>query len=93
MYLIRSPTFFALFWKRHETMILAILITKIVSVSEIPRAFIVLKEGASVTDRDIIEYCKGKLANYKVPRKVDFVTELPMSANGKILRRKLREIE
>ena len=60
---------------------------------EIPRAFIVLKEGASVTDRDIIEYCKGKLANYKVPRKVDFVTELPMSANGKILRRKLREIE
>ena len=59
---------------------------------EIPRAFIVLKEGAKVTDRDIIEYCKGKLANYKVPRKVDFVTELPMSANGKILRRKLREM-
>ena len=60
---------------------------------EIPRAFIVLKDGASVTDRDIIEYCKGKLANYKVPRKVDFVESLPMSANGKILRRKLREIE
>ena len=59
---------------------------------EIPRAFIVLKEGASVTDRDIIEYCKGKLANYKVPRKVDFVESLPVSANGKILRRKLREM-
>lgn len=60
---------------------------------EIPRAFVVLKEGASVTDRDIIEYCKGKLANYKIPRKVDFVESLPMSPSGKILRRKLREIE
>ena len=46
---------------------------------EIPRAFVVLKEGASVTDRDIIEYCKGKLANYKIPRKVDFVESLPTS--------------
>lgn len=60
---------------------------------EIPRAFVVLKEGASVTDRDIIEYCKGKLANYKIPRKVDFVESLPTSPSGKILRRKLRELE
>ncbi len=58
---------------------------------EIPRAFVVLREGARVTDRDIIEYCKGKLANYKVPRKVDFVESLPVSSSGKILRRKLRE--
>ena len=56
-------------------------------------AFVVLKEGASVTDRDIIEYCKGKLANYKIPRKVDFVESLPTSPSGKILRRKLRELE
>ncbi len=60
---------------------------------EIPRAFIVLREGANVTERNIIEYCKGKLANYKIPRKVDFVTELPFSAAGKILRRKLREMK
>ncbi len=60
---------------------------------EIPRAFIVLKEGASVTDRDIINYCKGKLANYKIPRKVDFVADLPFSPSGKILRRKLREMK
>lgn len=59
---------------------------------EIPRAFIVPRVGASVTDRDIIEYCKGKLANYKVPRKVDFVESLPVSSSGKILRRKLREM-
>ena len=60
---------------------------------EMPRAFVVLKEGASATDRDIIEYCKGKLANYKIPRKVDFVESLPMSPSGKILRRKLRELQ
>lgn len=59
---------------------------------EIPRAFIVLKENKQVTDRDIIEYCKGKLANYKIPRKVDFVDSLPLSPSGKILRRKLREL-
>lgn len=59
---------------------------------EIPRAFIIPRDGATVTDRDIIEYCKGKLANYKIPRKVDFVTELPVSPSGKILRRKLREM-
>lgn len=59
---------------------------------EIPRAFVVLKEGENVSGRAIIEYCKGKLANYKVPRKVDFMTQLPISANGKIQRRKLREL-
>lgn len=60
---------------------------------EIPRAFIVLRPGFQVTDRDIIEYCKGKLANYKIPRKVDFVDSLPVSPSGKILRRKLRELK
>lgn len=60
---------------------------------EIPRAFIVLKPEARVTDRDIIEYCKGKLANYKIPRKVDFIEALPVSPSGKILRRKLRELK
>ena len=60
---------------------------------EIPRAFVVLKDGMEATERGIIEYCKGKLANYKIPRKVDFVSELPMSASGKVLRRKLREVK
>lgn len=59
---------------------------------EIPRAFVVLKDGKEVTERDIIEYCKSKLANYKIPRKVDFVESLPVSPSGKILRRKLREL-
>lgn len=60
---------------------------------EIPRAFVVLKEGTSLTERELISFCKGRLANYKIPRKVDFVESLPLSPAGKVLRRKLREME
>ncbi|OGA19764.1 MAG: long-chain fatty acid--CoA ligase [Betaproteobacteria bacterium RIFCSPLOWO2_12_FULL_63_13] len=52
---------------------------------------IVLKEGASATAEDIIAYCRDKLAVYKAPEKVDFVSELPKSATGKILKRILRD--
>lgn len=58
---------------------------------EIGRAFLVLKEGSSATAREIISFCKGKLAHYKIPRRIDFVDSLPMSASGKILRRELRD--
>lgn len=71
----------------------AVVAMKHVIQGEIPRAFIVLKPGMTATEREIIEFCKGKLANYKVPRKVDFVEELPFSASGKVLRRKLREMK
>lgn len=57
---------------------------------QIGRAFIVLKEGASLPPREIIDFCKGKLAHYKIPRKIDFLESLPMSPSGKILRRELR---
>lgn len=46
-----------------------------------------------LTEADVIAYCRERLAAYKVPRSVAFVEELPKSAVGKILRRKLREME
>ena len=52
---------------------------------------IVLKEGASVTAEAIIAYCREKLAVYKAPERVEFVSELPKSATGKILKRILRD--
>ena len=58
---------------------------------EIPKAYIRLKENASATTRDIIQYAKEKLAHFKVPRSVEFVEDFPVSATGKILRRILRE--
>ena len=57
------------------------------------KAFIVLQPGASATDKDIITFCKEKLAAYKVPKLVEFRDALPKSAVGKLLRKVLREEE
>jgi len=60
---------------------------------EIVKAFIVLKNGYEnkVSMKDIIEWCKDKLAHYKIPKQVEFVESLPRDVMGKILRRKLKE--
>jgi len=60
---------------------------------ETVKAFIVLKPGEEVTEKEIIEFCKQKLAPYKVPKLIEFRKELPKSAVGKILRKILREEE
>ncbi|TLZ55432.1 MAG: long-chain fatty acid--CoA ligase, partial [Methanobacteriota archaeon] len=57
------------------------------------KAFVVLKDGATATDAEIVAFCKEKLAPFKVPKKVEFVKELPMTVVGKVLRRALREKE
>jgi long-chain acyl-CoA synthetase len=54
-------------------------------------AAIVLKEGASATADQIVEYCRAQLAVYKAPARVDFVSELPKNPTGKVLKRVLRE--
>ena len=60
---------------------------------ETVKAFVALKEGmeASVTAEDIISFCKARMAAYKYPRKVEFVSEIPKTLTGKFLRRTLRE--
>ena len=58
---------------------------------ELPKAFIVLKEGQTATADEIIAFCREKLATYKVPKTVEFRTDLPKSLVGKILKRKLVE--
>ncbi|MBO8156709.1 MAG: o-succinylbenzoate--CoA ligase [Bacillaceae bacterium] len=58
---------------------------------EIPVAFIVKDESSEVTKESVIDYCKTKLAKYKVPKDVFFVHELPRNASKKLLRRKLSE--
>ncbi|GHV45460.1 AMP-dependent synthetase [Synergistales bacterium] len=60
---------------------------------EVPKAFILKNDGAEVTDLEIVKYCKERLAHFKVPRKVEFVGDFPLSGTGKILRRVLRERE
>jgi long-chain acyl-CoA synthetase len=57
------------------------------------KAFVVLKEGEAATETELIAFCRDRLASYKVPREIEFVSELPKSAVGKILRRELRAKE
>jgi len=60
---------------------------------ETVKVFVILKEGQSATEDEIIDFCKEKLAAYKSPKLVEFRTELPKSAVGKILRKVLRDEE
>ncbi len=60
---------------------------------ETVKAYIVLKEGEQATEKEIIEFCRQNLAPYKVPKLVEFRSELPKSQVGKFLRRVLVEEE
>ncbi len=55
-------------------------------------AFITTKEGMEITQAQIEEFCKGKIAHYKVPKYFFFIDEYPMTASGKIQKYKLREL-
>ena len=61
--------------------------------SEIPKAFIVLKEGQTATENEIKQFVNSKLAPYKAVREVEFRKELPMTLVGKVLKRVLLEEE
>ena len=60
---------------------------------EMIKAYIVLKEGESATPEEIIDFCKKDLARFKVPKQVEFRSELPKTIIGKVLRRVLLEEE
>lgn len=57
---------------------------------EVPRAYVVLKENHSVTEDEIIEFCKERLASYKCVKEVSFIEQLPRNAVGKILKNHLK---
>jgi long-chain acyl-CoA synthetase len=60
---------------------------------ETVKAFVVPKAGETLTEEEVIAFCKQNLAAYKVPRIVEFIPELPKTAVGKVLRRELRDRE
>jgi len=57
---------------------------------EVGKAFVVLKPGKEATAEELIGFLHGRLARYKVPKRVEFVESLPLSPAGKILKRELR---
>lgn len=60
-------------------------------LGEVGMAFIELKEGVTCSEDEIIEFCRNRIANYKVPRHIEFVKDFPMTASGKIQKFKLQE--
>jgi len=59
---------------------------------EIGRAMIVLRQGRTLTEAEVIAHCRANLAAYKIPHIVSFTDALPKNATGKVLKRLLREI-
>lgn len=59
-------------------------------MGEVGAAFVVPRSGRAITPAEVIEFSRGRMANYKVPRHVHVVTELPLNASGKVLKAELR---
>ena len=55
------------------------------------KAYIVLKEGYTLTQKEVIDHCAPLLASYKKPKYVEFIDQLPRNASGKILKRLLKQ--
>ena len=58
---------------------------------ETVKALVVLREGETATEEEVIDFCRDKMGGFERPRSVDFVSELPRNATGKVLKRVLRE--
>jgi acyl-coenzyme A synthetase/AMP-(fatty) acid ligase len=59
-------------------------------MGEVAKAFVILRPGASLTEAELIAWARKMMANYKVPRYVEFVDTLPTTASGKVQRFQLR---
>jgi acyl-CoA synthetase (AMP-forming)/AMP-acid ligase II len=55
------------------------------------KAIVALRPGSTATGEELIAFCQNHLASYKKPRTVEFISQLPKNAYGKILKRELRE--
>ncbi len=61
-------------------------------MGEVAAAYIIPRPGQDIDPQEIVDYCVGEIANFKVPRYVELIEELPMTQSGKIQKFKLREI-
>src|SRR3954451_2382552 len=60
-------------------------------MGEVGMAFVVLRPGATVTEAELVAFCREEMANYKVPRHVRFLDALPLDASNKVLKFQLRD--
>ena len=77
---------------KHEAVsLVAIIGISHEEVGEEVKAFVVLKENVQVSEGDLIHWTKERVASFKYPRHIEFITAMPMSATGKILKKELRK--
>ena len=69
----------------------AVVSTADARLGEVAKAYVIAKHDRRPAEAELIEWCRQRLANFKVPRSVEFVAELPRNASGKVLKRELRE--
>ena len=62
-------------------------------LGEVPKAFVILKEGAMLNEREIIELARNQMAHYKVPRSIEFLDSLPTTSVGKIDKKALQNLK
>jgi len=60
-------------------------------LAEVPVAFVIREDGTELSEADVVGLCRGRLASFKIPRRVYFVDQFPMTGSGKIQKYLLRE--
>jgi fatty-acyl-CoA synthase len=60
-------------------------------LSEVPVAFVIAQAGQQIGEREVLELCRGRIATFKIPRRVFFVDQFPLTGSGKIQKYLLRE--
>jgi len=58
---------------------------------EAVKGIVVLKQGQTATEQEIIRFCKDRIAHYKAPKSIDFIEALPKTGSGKIQKKELRD--
>jgi acyl-CoA synthetase (AMP-forming)/AMP-acid ligase II len=58
---------------------------------EVPKGLVVRKPGSNLSETELLEFCRSRLAHFKCPRAIEFVESLPKTATGKILKKNLRK--
>ena len=69
----------------------AVIGIKDIHKGEVPKGFVVLKDGECADEHELISFLRGKIAAYKIPHRIEFRDSLPKNTTGKILKRLLRE--
>ncbi len=89
---ISSTEIEGILYKHPDVLEVAVIAVPDDKWGETPKAIIVLQDHASVTETEIITFCRSRMAHFKAPTTVEFVKALPKTATGKLQKYRLREI-